>query len=564
MAAAINSLRTFAAIAYNEVLLDSKRVAPYVMAILCGGNALLWWGWGPATGRGWATNSDFFIAGVLPPFSFMTLPLFTAVIMADPVIRDFRAGIDPLIFSKPVSRAQYLLGKFCGSFFTLTCCQSAFVVMLFVLQAVPKKGMIVQEAKFLLYPKHFVVFVVFSHLFLGAIYFTVGTLTRNAKLVYGLGVAFYPVYITYQIVFLKSLPLRWRVVLDPLLMNWGNLHMISVEVINGHVVVYDANVIGNRMLMILLSAICLAIVYVRFTSAKRSRHSEHFSFLNLSTAAEGVYYQGSSHATLLHEFDAGAKVSHVAIPEVIRVNKGIRGSVNKLIAALDIEFRLLCAERSLVVVMPVAIFFSSLEVAFYNIPPDVSHSAAYATNTAKLLLLFLIGIAVFYTGEAMHRDREVRIEPVVWSTPVGNSVLLLSKWLATFVLTLSLVVVVGLIAIVVQLVRGHTPVDFSAYLIVYGVVLIPGTILITSLVVALNVLLRNKQVVYVVAVGIGAGLLYLYNVGYNHWSYNPMLYQLWKYQDLTSPRILTHRFYCLIIAATCLALAQLLFERRST
>ena len=156
----MDTFRTFAAIVYNEALLNTKRVAPYVMAMLCGGNALLWWGWGPATGRGVATNSDFFIAGVLPFYSFMTLPLFTAVLMADPVIRDFRAGIDPLIFSKPVSRAQYLLGKFFGSFLTLACGQSAFVLTLFVLQAIPKQGMVVQEAKFFLYPKHLFVLVV--------------------------------------------------------------------------------------------------------------------------------------------------------------------------------------------------------------------------------------------------------------------------------------------------------------------------------------------------------------------------------------------------------------------
>src|ERR1041385_4093458 len=204
--AATDSLRTFAAIACNELLLNSRRVAPYVMALLCGGNALLWWGWGPAVGRGWATNSDFFIAGVLPIYSFMTLPLFTAVIMADPVIRDFRAGIDPLIFSKPVSRGEYLLGKFFGSFFTLACGQSAFVVTLFVLQAIPKQGMIVHQAKYFPYLKHFLVFVVISHLVLAAFYFTVGALTRNAKIVYGLGVAFYPVYSAYQIYLLKGLP----------------------------------------------------------------------------------------------------------------------------------------------------------------------------------------------------------------------------------------------------------------------------------------------------------------------------------------------------------------------
>jgi ABC-2 type transport system permease protein len=216
-----------------------------------------------------------------------------------------------------------------------------------------------------------------------------------------------------------------------------------------------------------------------------------------------------------------------------------------------------------VVVMPLAIFLSVLEVAFYNIRPDVSQSVAYATNTAKLLLLFLIGIAVFYTTEAMHRDREVKIEPVIWSTPAPNSVLLLSKFLTTLVLTFALMVVVGLIALVIQLLRGHTPLDVSAYIMVYGAVLVPGIIFVTALVVALNVVLRNKYAVYVVAVGTCAGLLYLYNVGHNHWLYNPMLYQLWTYPDLTSATILWSRLYCLALAAVCLLLAHRFFARKS-
>src|SRR6185369_2416462 len=490
----MDAFRTFAAIVYNEALLNTKRVAPYVMAMLCGGNALLWWGWGPATGRGVATNSDFFIAGVLPIYSFMTLPLFTAVLMADPVIRDFRAGIDPLIFSKPVSRAQYLLGKFFGSFLTLACGQSAFVLTLFVLQAIPKQGMVVQEAKFFLYPKHLFVLVVLSHLVLAAFYFTVGTLTRNAKIVYGLGVAFYPVYITYQVSLLKGLPQRWRVLLDPLVMNWTNnnatlnIHTSSAEVLNRFLVVYSSDLIINRVVMILVTTIFLTILYRRFAMAERSGATEDFSSLNLSTASERVYYPESP-----LEFEKpDYKASAVAVPAVARVNAGIRANAKKLVAALGLEFRLLCSERSLVVVMPLAIFLSILEVAFYNIPPDVSHSAAYAANTAKLLLLFLTGIAVFYTGEAMHRDQEVKIESVVWSTPATNSVLLLSKYLATIVLTFSLLAAVGLLAILIQLMRGHTPVDISAYLMVYGVVLVPGIIFMTALVVAFNVVLRNK------------------------------------------------------------------------
>jgi ABC-type transport system involved in multi-copper enzyme maturation permease subunit len=571
----INPFQTrFAAIFQNEVRLNSKRIAPYFMALLCGGNALLWWGWGPATGRGWAVNADRFIAGVLPVYSFLTLPLFTALFMADPVIRDFRDGIDPLIFSKPISRAEYLLGKFLGNFFVLACCQSAFVLTWFVLQAVPKQGVITQEWKVFPYIKHFLVFVVISHLGLAAFYFAVGVLTRNAKIVYGLGVAFYPLYFVYQTVLLSSLPWRWKLALDPLVMNrGGKFHAISAEVMNKLVEVYDADLIVNRAMMILIAAIFLTIVYLRFAINERSRNVEKLSFLNLSTAAEGVYYPDSSPAARLDQFEeldykASALFPRVAIPIVVRVNKGIRANVNKLVAAFGIEFRLLRAERSLVVVLPLAIFLSILEVAFYNIPSEVSQSAAYATNTAKLLLLFLLGMTVFYTGEAMHRDRDVRIEPVLWAAAAPNYVLLLSKFLTTLLLTISLITLVGLASGLIQLFRGHRPVEMSAYLITYSLVLLPTIFFTTAASIALNVFLRDKYFAYAVSIGTGAGLLYLYNQGHNHWLYNPALYQLWTYSDLIGAgsgqgRILTHRIYWLALSCFCLALAHLGFRRKS-
>ena len=566
----------FFAIFQNELLLNSKRVAPYVVALLSAGNAVLWWGWGPATGRNMATNSDAFIAGVLPFYCFLFQPLLAMVIMADPTIRDVRVDINSLIFSKPVSRAEYLLGKFFGNFFTLSCCQFMFSATLFVLQWVPKHGMLVQEAKFLAYPKHFVAYVVISFLPLAAFYFTVGTLTRNVKIVYGLGIAIYPVFISYAVVFLKRLPWAWGALLDPLLINWGNKHEIhrtSAEAFNQLVIVYDSIFIANRIGMILLTAICLTILYLLFTTAERSEKAAKFTFISLSSAAGGVYYPDRPDSTSLDEFEtpaygARAITPSVAVPEVARVNKGIGATINKLIAALGVEFRLLRAERSLVVVMPPAIFVSILEVAFYNLPPDVSHSAAYATNTAKLLLLFLIGIAVSYTGEAMHRDREVRIEPVLWATPAPNNVLLLSKFFATLSLLAGLLVIVSIAAVVIQIFRGHTPIDVSAYLKVYGIILLPGAVFLTAMSLFLNVVLRNKHLVYVVSIGMAVGLFYLYNTGYNHWLYNPTLYRLWSYADLvqmkTALPLIIHRIFAIGAGVILLVLAHLLFSRRST
>src|SRR2546430_9437604 len=134
----------FAAIFINEVLLNSKRIAPYALMVLFSATAVMCWGKGPAVALGWATNSDFYIVRNLKAFSFLLgLPIFNAVIMGGPVIRDFRLGIDPLIFSKPVNRAQCLLGKFFGSFFVLVCCQAVFPLTLLALQAVRPSQMIV-------------------------------------------------------------------------------------------------------------------------------------------------------------------------------------------------------------------------------------------------------------------------------------------------------------------------------------------------------------------------------------------------------------------------------------
>ena len=570
-----NPLHTpFAAVFANEVLLNSRRVAPYMMMALFAANAVLWWGWGPAAGRGWATNSEFYIQRNFGGFSFVLgLPIFTAVIMGDPVIRDFRLGVDPLIFSKPIGRASYLLGKFLGNFFVLVCCQSAFAITIFLLQWVPFSGMVTLPVRVVPYVKHFFVIVVISHLVFAVIYFAAGTLSRNARVVYGLAACFYPGFIAFQLLLLNNLPRIFRVFLDPSGFNvlgplkagessrfdeWSQ----SAEFLNQFVPTYSLAAYVNRASMIVITGVCLLIVYWRFTIVPETKEGDHFTKLTLAEAPERIAYSAPSYELIDLPVEASPARDRIALPKVTST-RGPATTLFKMLAAIRIEFQLLRAERGFIVLIPLAIFLSFLSVPFSKIATEVSYSVTSATNTANMLLLFLACVSVFYTGEAMHRDREVKIEPVVWSTPAPNSVLLLSKWLAMTVLSLLLVIVGSLTTIITQLLRGHTPVDLPAYLIIDSVVVVPGVIFLTAFVVALNLLLRNKYLTYVVAVGIGAGLFYSYNVGYNHWLYNPLLYRLWKYADLTSTTILAYRFYCLALAAAFLALAHIFFERKS-
>ncbi len=550
----------FFSIFKNEVGLNVKRIAPYFMALLCGANAVLWWGWGPATGRGWAVNSDFFISGALPVFSFMTLPLFTALFMADPVIKDFRAGVDPLIFSKPVSRAQYLLGKFFGNFFVLACCQSAFVLTWFVLQVVHKEGVVVVPGvRVVPYIKHFVVLVVISHLGLAAFYFLVGALTRSAKIVYALGVSFYPIYITYQAVLLKGVPPRWRIILDPLVMNWNNVHSNRREpaFVNQMTIVYDFDLIANRAAMLVIAALLLIFLYHRFKTTERSAPGQTFSLLNLSTNTGHVYEMPG---VVPEEIPKTV----TPIPRVSTANDGFANNVRKLIAALALEFRLLFSERSFAVVMLLAVFLSILEVTFWPVRADPSFSAAYAGNTARSMLLFLVGIPMFYTGEAIHRDSDVRVKGLLWSHPIPNYVIVLAKFLSTLLLVFGLILSIAVITIIVQIVKGDTPLELPAYLNVYSLIVVPNAIFLCATWLALHVLLRGRYLAYVAGISTCISLFYFYSQGHLGTLYNPLLYRVWTYADLTSGPILASRLYCLVLAAGCLALAHVFLERKST
>ena len=563
----------FVAVFQNEVLLNAKRLAPYVLMALFSANAVLWWIKGPAADLGWATNSDFYIARSLKAFSFLLgLPIFNAVIMGDAVIRDFRLGLVPLVFSKPINRAQYLFGKFCGSFFVLVCCQAAFPLTQIVLQAFRPARMVVQPAHFLIHFKHFFFFVVVTHLALAAIYFSVGALTRNSKIVYGVAVCFYPFYVSIMLFLLRGFSLPVRSLLDPFLLNTGpsrNGFGHSADFLNQYVYSYSSGMIANRAVMVLISAACLLLLYWRFSITDRT-DKEHFSVLQLTTTTERIYFDSSSLAAtsgqhLSEEVSEDRSIANIVLPAVSTANKTFSDNLKKLVSAVSLEFRLLRTERSLVVLLPLALVLSIFDVAFFRVVPEVSYSATYASHTANAMLLFLIGMSVFYTGESMHRDRELRIEPILWATPAPNYVLLLSKFLATLGLTLSFITLTGFAALTTQLVRRH-PIEIQTYLLTYSIVLIPGVVFLAAGSVMLNVLLRNKYLVYATSIALGSALFYLYGIGHNHWLYNPLAYRLWTYADLIgvhSRALLFQRFYWIAISVLCLVLAHVSFARQS-
>lgn len=562
---------SFAAVFRTEVLLNLKRPAPYVLFILFTANSVFWFGWSAAATYGWEVNSEYNIVRNLQGFSWVLgMPIFNAVIMGDAVTRDFRLGVDPLLFSKPVGRASYLFGKFFGNFFVLVCCQSAFVLTMFVLQFVPFSGLSLREPHLVLFFKPFFFFVVISHLLLAAIYFAAGTLTRNSKIVYGLAVGFYPLYISWMVFVVTQLP-AWRVVLDPIHPlakplpddRWTDVAFVNQIVIN-----YTTEMILNRGIVIATALIILVALASRFSFTPRTRQGNEITTLNLSDPSENVYYSREA----LNElppisvtYTAMSAQPHVALPGASLMNDGCRATARKLRAALLVEWKVLRSERTLIVFLPLTALLSFLALPF-SAAAQGPASYAFAAAAANGLLLFLLGVICFYTGEAMARDRELRVEPLLWSTPASDVVLLFSKMLATLGLALFLVLIGVVTTIVTQILRGQTPIDILVYISIYTLILIPTLIFMTAACTALTTLLRDKYLTYVVVIALSGGLLYLYKTGYNHWLYNPAFYDLWSPGNFQSStmlmRLIALRGYTLGLAFLLFLIAHLCFSRQ--
>lgn len=579
--------RALGAIIRAEVLFNLKRVAPYLLFAFFSFNAYLWWG-AASVANGWAPNSDYYVARLCIGFVFMTSPFFNALLMGDAVARDYRLGVLPLILSKPISRAEYLAGKFIGNFLVFTLACAGFILTAFLLQATKTEGMVVLPWRIVPYLKHFLILVVVSHLLLAAFCFTVGTLTRSVKLVYGSIVGLYVLFIALSATFQDSVSRSARLahLFDPWLFDWGR-RSIGLQnraaFVNEVTMTYGGIVLANRLMMLTLTALLLTILYKRFSTTERGAGATETSVITLNLTEPSERLDGESgwgHAEQAAALDVGwppAAATRVegrraAIPDVAVSHGGALARLGQFAAAVRMEFKLLRAERSLIILAPLVVLLSSVELNSYGGAFGASLfplSSVYAPNSARALVMLLGGLTLFYTGEIFHRDRELKVEPLLWSLPVPDWLLLLRKYVAMLLLASGLMVLFMLTALALQLYRGLAPVELRPYLVVYGLIVLPSIAFIIGAALALHVLLRDKYLAHAVGVALGVCLFYLLSRGYTNWLYNPVLYRLWNYSDMTGlapyrTGLLLHRVYWGAITVAALAVAHIFYQRGAT
>ena len=138
--------------------------------------------------------------------------ILASMVMGVSVLRDFEYNIESLVFSTPIKKRDYLLGRYLGSFTVLLFAFTGILFGMMLGEFMPWKNPDdLLEFNALIYLKTFLT-VTLPTLFFGAsLFFVTGALSRNLVVVYTQGIIVFVVFMLTKAINNKF----WQAILDP-------------------------------------------------------------------------------------------------------------------------------------------------------------------------------------------------------------------------------------------------------------------------------------------------------------------------------------------------------------
>jgi len=478
----------------------------------------------------------------------------TAAVMGRAVQQDFEHEMHHFFFSAPLSKADYVFGRFLGAFATLAVIFSGIVIGLWLGTFIPgiasdRLGGSVASAWIKPY-----LFTLLPNLFIfGAIFFVLAALTRRMLPVY---VAAVVMTIGYTVAPSLARDLDFKTLaalIDPfgttslfLLTEYWPLAERNLNPID----LQDVYLI-NRLLWCGFALLALLLGYWRF------------HFIGEADVQARTRGRGQAQPDLPVELsqaarDTTAQPDFAARSLALLLFKSARGELREM--TRNVYFAALATGGVLALVAG-------------GIDLDAIYGAATYPVTYMVLELiravfglFMLAITIFYAGELVWRERETRVAQMLDALPVPSWLPLAGKTLALIGLQALLVLLAMVTGMLIQLFKGYFQLEPGLYLHALFTILLPNYALIAVLAIAVQVVVNHKYLANFLMIAWLVAALLLNSAGQNH---PLLLYGVWP--DLTySPmngfghQLLRERFYLLYwsgAALMLLALARALWPR---
>jgi ABC-type transport system involved in multi-copper enzyme maturation permease subunit len=465
------------------------------MAFASAGSTSFTIGAGPSGIGNVHLNAPVVIANQLGVLSMISMLLVT-VFIAGAVLRDGETGIADLLYATPLRKLDYLLGRFLAGF---AVCLLIFGVILLAMMSGSRLPSIDPErlGAFALWPYawSFVVLVVPNLLFVAALLMLLAAVTRSMTMVYT-GV------VTIVVLWAMAAALgagngsaggggSMSVLLDPFGVRVLKqlTRYFSADQLNNELPPLSGLLLANRLLW---TGVALAMFGATLALFKPQR------------AGTGRRLFGKAPAQAIAD---AAPACMQRVPAVRRVTPRFDAWTAAAQAWHLLRFDVRAVMRSVpflvMLLLAIANFIANHTIGgmrFDSVPYPLTRlmleDLAGSVNSVLVLVL------LFYSGELVHRDRQLKMADVSDATPLPDWVPLLAKAGALGAVVLVFLSAGALVAIAIQSVRGGAPIEIGLY--VQGTLINVVYFIVAGLaLLALQALANNKYAGYL----LGAALM---------------------------------------------------------
>ncbi len=425
--------------------------------------------------------------------------MITSAIMGVGVLRDFEHKTESLMFSNPISKFDYLLGRFLGSFVVVVFVFSGLLIGFMLGEFSPWGG---GEDKMLPfnawnYLQPFLYFVIPNLFFSGALFFVTGALSRKMMIVY---VQWIILFVVYQVAVILSREVDNRELaslLDPFVFSTINnvTQYWTVSELNSQVIPITDVVLWNRLLWILVGLATLVIGYFSFSfNVVRSAFFKRSIKESKST---------TNTAMKIPYVDAQFGVSTYVL-QIFRQTKFYFKYVVKSLPFLAIMLFGLT-------LMTINSFFVGRVFGTYTYP-----TTYLMLELIQGMTIFFIIILVFYSGELIWRERDVKINLIQDSLPMPDFVNLISKFFGLMLVFVSTLLFLIFSGVLIQTLKGFYKYDLGLYFTTMFTDTFSTLILFSLLAFFIQVMVNNKFLGHALLVLFFISTLILGTLGVEH------------------------------------------------
>jgi ABC-2 type transport system permease protein len=432
-------------------------------------------------------NSPFIITTV-SVFSCQIWLLVSPAVAGEAAARDVHTGLHPLVYASPVSKTEYLGGRFLAALVLNALILLA--VQVGSLLAVYAPGVnpeLIGPFRPAAYLAAYGFIALPNALIATTVQFSAALLSGRpmASYVGSMGLFFFSYPVTVFLYFsrmarpeiaLLTDPIGVFAIMNEMMSNWTivekNVRMFTLE----------GPMLWNRLLWVGISVATLAFGYLRFRFAHRTAIDPFDWLRSLRAGLSSRLTRRFAEPALRSASNEGPARVAIAVPQVDQ-EFGFTTHLRQTLAIASSSFWMIAKSPAglfLLAAFPMMLALVLLtNMQHWGIPllPRTNYLLTkYLTATITNPLNFWVMVPllfIFFSGELVWRERDARLAENVDATPVPEWVLLVGKFLGLTLVLVALMAVVTLVAVLAQVVSGYHDFKIGQYLqVLFGLQLV--------------------------------------------------------------------------------------------